>query len=180
MIGALVTRGLTMLLGYAYPAYECYKTIEASQPEIEQLHFWCQYWILVAVLTILERIGDSFISWFPFYGEAKLALFVYLWHPKTKGANDVYDSFFRPYVSKHEPVIDRSLSEFKLKATDAAFAYFRRAASYYQTTLFDILSKFNTHPSTTAAAPKAQKEASTHSGNEEEEEEEKEEEAKDK
>uniref|UniRef100_A0A9I9CZM8 HVA22-like protein n=1 Tax=Cucumis melo TaxID=3656 RepID=A0A9I9CZM8_CUCME len=177
MIGALITRGLTMILGYAYPAYECYKTVETSQPEIEQLNYWCQYWILVAILTILERIGDSFISWFPFYGEAKLAFFVYLWHPKTKGANHVYDSFFRPYISKHEPVIDRSLSEMKLKASDAAFLYIRRAASYFQTTLFDIFSKLNiSNPSTTAAPPpkvlQPQKQPSTKEKEEEEEEEE--------
>lgn len=176
MIGALITRGLTMILGYAYPAYECYKTVETSQQEIEQLHYWCQYWILVAILTILERIGDSFISWFPFYSEAKLAFFVYLWHPKTKGAKHMYDSFFRPYVSKHEPHIDRSLSELKLKASDTAFIYFQRAASYFQTTLFDIFSKFapntNTASTTPASASKPQKQPSALSGNEEEEEEE--------
>ena len=70
-----------------------------------------------------------------------------------QGANHVYDSFFRPYVSKHEPHIDRSLTEFKLKASDTAFIYFQRAASYFQTTLFDIFAKF-AHQSTTPAAPK--------------------------
>ncbi|XP_022144299.1 HVA22-like protein i isoform X2 [Momordica charantia] len=142
MIGPLIIRGLTMILGYAYPAYECYKTVKNSQPEIEQLHYWCKYWILVAMLTVLERISDSFVSWFPFYSEAKLALFIYLWHPKTKGTNYVYDSFFRPYVSKHEPEIDRSLSEFKMKANDAALDYFQRATSYFQTRMFDIFLQF--------------------------------------
>lgn len=85
-----------MVLGYAYPAYECYKTVEKNKPEIEQLLFWCQYWyvllisfsvtrlattysmddslvtfifssfgdrILVAFLTVCERVGDAFISW---------------------------------------------------------------------------------------------------------------------
>lgn len=33
-----------MVFGYAYPAYECYKTVEKNKPEIEQLLFWCQYW----------------------------------------------------------------------------------------------------------------------------------------
>ena len=88
-----------LVLGYAYPAYECFKTVELNKPEIEQLRFWCQYWyvlvtcrmkdfifqfylassylwlkekllilipffrILVAALTIFERVGESFISW---------------------------------------------------------------------------------------------------------------------
>lgn len=73
----------------------------------------------------------------------------------------MYDSFFRPYVSKHEPVIDRSLSELKLKASDAAVIYFRRAASYFQTTLFDIFSKFNTSNPSAAAPPPPKVNATT-------------------
>lgn len=86
-----------LILGYAYPAYECFKTVELNKPDIEQLLFWCQYWyapvtcqlnhyaslltfcefssskkpflwyilrILVAALTVFERVGDSFISWY--------------------------------------------------------------------------------------------------------------------
>lgn len=33
-----------MIFGYAYPAYECYKSVELNKPDIEQLRFWCQYW----------------------------------------------------------------------------------------------------------------------------------------
>ncbi|KAJ9165983.1 hypothetical protein P3X46_020790 [Hevea brasiliensis] len=139
MIGSFLTRGLVMVFGYAYPAYECYKTVEKNKPEIEHLRFWCQYWILVAVLTVCERIGDAFISWVPMYSEAKLAFFIYLWYPKTKGTTYVYDSFFRPYVAKHEDEIDRNLLELRTRAGDMAFLYWQRAASYGQTRVFEIL-----------------------------------------
>ncbi|XP_057469176.1 putative HVA22-like protein g isoform X2 [Actinidia eriantha] len=139
MIGSFLTRGLAMVLGYAYPAYECYKTVEKNKPDIEQLRFWCQYWILVAVLTVCERVGDTFVSWVPMYSEAKLAFFIYLWYPKTKGTTYVYDSFFRPYVAKHETEIDRNLLELRTKAGDIAVLYWQRAASYGQTRIFEIL-----------------------------------------
>ncbi|KEH36245.1 abscisic acid-responsive (TB2/DP1, HVA22) family protein [Medicago truncatula] len=139
MIGSFVTRILVMVFGYAYPAYECYKAVEKNRPEIEQLRFWCQYWILVALLTVCERIGDTFISWVPMYSETKLAFFIYLWYPKTKGTTYVYDSFFRPYVAKHEPDIDRNLMELKTRAGDIAVSYWQKAASYGQTRIFDIL-----------------------------------------
>ncbi|CAL1355624.1 unnamed protein product [Linum trigynum] len=139
MLGSFLTRGLVLAFGYAYPAYECYKTVELNKPEIEQLRFWCQYWILVAVLTVCERIGDAFISWVPMYSEAKLAFFIYLWYPKTKGTTYVYDSFFRPYVAKHENEIDRNLLELRTRAGDMAILYWQRAASYGQTRVFDIL-----------------------------------------
>ncbi|KAL0017012.1 hypothetical protein SO802_004081 [Lithocarpus litseifolius] len=128
-----------MIFGYAYPAYECYKTVEKNKPEIEHLRFWCQYWILVAVLTVCERVGDAFISWVPMYSEAKLAFFIYLWYPKTKGTTYVYDSFFRPYVSKHENEIDRNLLELRTRAGDMAILYWQRAASYGQTRIYEIL-----------------------------------------
>ncbi|KAL4280658.1 hypothetical protein GQ457_03G038210 [Hibiscus cannabinus] len=139
MIGSFLSRGLVMVLGYAYPAYECYKTVEMNKPDVEQLRFWCQYWILVAVLTVSERIGDAFVSWVPMYSEAKLAFFIYLWYPKTRGTFYVYDSFFRPYVAKHENEIDHNLSELRTRAGDMAVLYWQRAASYGQTRFFEIL-----------------------------------------
>ena len=35
-----------MALGYAYPAYKCYKSVEIPKPDTKQLEFWCQYWSL--------------------------------------------------------------------------------------------------------------------------------------
>lgn len=141
-----------MVFGYAFPAYECYKAVEKNRPEIEQLRFWCQYWILVAVLTVCERIGDTFISWVPMYSEAKLAFFIFLWYPKTKGTTYVYDSFFRPYVAKHETEIDRNLLELRTRAGDIAVLYWQKASSYGQTRVFDIL-QYVAAQSTTSSRP---------------------------
>ena len=35
-----------LILGYTYPAFECYKTVEKNKVDIEELRFWCQYWYL--------------------------------------------------------------------------------------------------------------------------------------
>lgn len=148
-----------MVFGYAYPAYECFKSVEKNKPDIEQLRFWCQYWILVAVLTVCERIGDTFISWVPMYSEAKLAFYVYLWYPKTKGTAYVYDSFFRPYISKHETDIDRNLAELRTMAGDVAVLYWQRAANYIQTRTFDIL-QYIASQSTPKPRPSQAQEAS--------------------
>ncbi|KAK6938942.1 TB2/DP1/HVA22-related protein, partial [Dillenia turbinata] len=139
MIGSFLTRGLVMIFGYAYPAYECFKTVEKNRPEIEQLRFWCQYWILVAVLTVFERFGDALISWVPMYSEFKLAFFIYLWNPKMQGTTYVYESFFKPYVAKHETEIDRNLLELRTRAGDIAIMYWQKAATYGQTRIFEIL-----------------------------------------
>ncbi|KAH1214666.1 HVA22-like protein i [Glycine max] len=137
MIGSFLTWALVMVFGYAYPAYECYKAVEKNKPEIEQLRFWCQYWV-------------------PMYSEAKLAFFIFLWYPKTKGTTYVYDSFFRPYVAKHETEIDRNLLELRTRAGDIAVSYWQRAFSYGQTRMYDIL-QFVAAQSTPAPRPAQQR-----------------------
>ncbi|CAH9120592.1 unnamed protein product [Cuscuta epithymum] len=139
MIGSLLTRVLVLIFGYAYPAYECFKSVEMNKPDIQQLRFWCQYWIIVAIMAVSEKIGDAFISWIPMYSEAKLAFYIYLWFPKTKGTTYVYDSFFRPLVLKHENEIDDNLLKLRVKAGDIAVTYWQKAASYSQTRMFEIL-----------------------------------------
>lgn len=55
-----------------------------------------------------------------------------------QGTSYVYDSFFRPYLAKHENEIDRSLLELRTRAGDIALLYWQRAASYSQTRIFEI------------------------------------------
>ncbi|XP_031284974.1 HVA22-like protein i [Pistacia vera] len=145
MMGSFLSRALLMVFGYAYPAYECFKSVEKKTPEIDQLLFWCQYWILVAMFTVGERVGDAFISWLPMYNEAKLAFFTYLWYPKTKGTSYVYNFLLRPYVSKHETEIDRNLLEVNVKAKEIGLLLWQEAASYGHTKFCDILLYFSTH-----------------------------------
>ncbi|XP_070665692.1 putative HVA22-like protein g isoform X1 [Malus domestica] len=139
MLGSLLTRILILSLGYAYPAFECYKTVEKNRVEIEELRFWCQYWIIVAMLTVLERVGDVFISWLPMYGEGKVALFIYLWYPKTQGTGFVYKTFLRPYVAKHETDIDRKLLEMRARAWDLTVFYWQNCAQYGHTAFLQAL-----------------------------------------
>lgn len=156
MIGSFITGALTLVLGYAYPAYDCYKTVELNRPEVEQLRFWCQYWILLAFLTVLERVGESFVSWLPMYSEAKLAFIVYLWYPKTRGTAYVYESFFKPYIAKHETEIDRNLLELRTRAGDIAVLYFHRVANYAQTRSYEILQYIASQSETQRPRPQAQ------------------------
>ena len=56
-----------------------------------------------------------------------------------QGTTYVYDSFFRPYVAKHENEIDRNLVELRTRAGDMAVIYCRKAVCYGQTRVTDIL-----------------------------------------
>ncbi|EOA21697.1 hypothetical protein CARUB_v10002123mg [Capsella rubella] len=113
MLGDFITRIIILLVGYAYPAYGCYKSVEKKKLEIHELRYWCKYWILVGLLTVFERIGDIIVSWLPLYGEIKIALLIYLWYPKSQGISYVYEVLLCPYMSKHELDIDKGISVLK-------------------------------------------------------------------
>lgn len=125
MFGDLITRCLLMAFGYAYPAFECYKTLEKSSRslDVESLRFWCKYWIIVAIFTFFERISDVLIAWLPLYGEMKLLFLVYLWHPKTKGSGHVYGTMLQPYLMKNEAEIERMMVEMKVRAWDLSYLF---------------------------------------------------------
>ncbi|GMH23154.1 hypothetical protein Nepgr_024997 [Nepenthes gracilis] len=139
MLGDFINRGLLMILGYAYPAFECFKSVEKNRVNIDELRFWCQYWIIVAVLSIIERFGDVFISWVPLYAEIKLAFIIYLWYPKTKGTSYVYESVLRPFVARHETDIDQNLQEMRLRAWDLAIYYMQNCTQLGQSAFFQVV-----------------------------------------
>lgn len=139
-MGSFITRAVIMLLGYVYPAYECFKVVERNRPEVENLKFWCQYWIIIAVLTVFERVADVFVSWVPMYCEAKLFFIIYLWYPKTLGTTYVYSTFLQPFVARHEADIDRQLNELMTRAGDLAFLWWQRGSVYVQARFYEILA----------------------------------------
>ncbi|GAV60294.1 TB2_DP1_HVA22 domain-containing protein, partial [Cephalotus follicularis] len=134
-----------LVFGYAYPAYKCFKEVEKNKQEIDQQLFWCKYWILVAMLTICERVGDAFISWLPMYSEAKLAFYIYLWYPKSKGTIYIYNTILKPIVAKHETEIDGHILELKTRAGEIAVIYWQKALSHGQKRFIEVLQYFSSH-----------------------------------
>jgi receptor expression-enhancing protein 1/2/3/4 len=146
MIGSFITRGLILALGYLYPAYECYKAVEKPRPDMDQLRFWSQYWIIMAAITVSERVADVFVAWIPMYCEAKLAFIVYLWYEKTQGTTYIYQHFLRPQLSKHEPEVDRHLHELKTRAGDVALQYWRLGYNYAYEKVLMLLTQGTLQP----------------------------------
>nr|XP_043610852.1 putative HVA22-like protein g isoform X2 [Erigeron canadensis] len=103
--------------------------------------------VIIAILTVFERIGNIFISWVPMYGELKLALIIYLWYPKTKGTGYVYNAMLRPFIARHETDIERSLREMRAKAWDVAIYYWHNSSELGQTRIFEIFRLLASNPS---------------------------------
>ncbi|KAL3634233.1 hypothetical protein CASFOL_021287 [Castilleja foliolosa] len=131
MIGSILARPLLMVFGYVYPAYECYKFVERRDLEMDQLKIWCQYWIIVALLTTCERVGDNVLCWLPLYDEVKVALVLYIWHPKIRGSRHIYGSFLKPYMVKHEMDIDLYVVKVRDTAALITTWLWQKILSYY-------------------------------------------------
>lgn len=138
-MGSFITRAIIMVLGYIYPAYECYKIVERKRPDPEYLRFWCQYWVIIAVVTVVERFADALISWVPLYSEAKLAFIIYLWYPQTMGTTYVYNMLLRPLVAQHELEIDRNLNELRTRAGDVVLQWWQRGSVHAQARFSELL-----------------------------------------
>ncbi|QDZ24726.1 HVA22-like protein [Chloropicon primus] len=136
MLGSHVSSVLILVLGYVYPAYACFKAVEIGKPE--QLKMWCRYWTIIGLATFAQNLTDQFLFWVPLYYEAKLALVVFLWHPRVNGATYVYESTLQPWLAHHEPYIDSKMEEVKNRAQDFTSRYFKQLSTYIQSRSADI------------------------------------------
>ncbi|MCL7029905.1 hypothetical protein MKW94_015545 [Papaver nudicaule] len=65
-----------------------------------------------------------------------------------QGTTYVYESFFRPYLAKHETEIDRSIVELRARFTDITLLYVQKATSFGQTRAMEIMQYVATHVAT--------------------------------
>eukprot|EP00475_Leptophrys_vorax_P029919 TRINITY_DN4432_c0_g1_i1.p1 TRINITY_DN4432_c0_g1~~TRINITY_DN4432_c0_g1_i1.p1 ORF type:complete len:206 (-),score=6.81 TRINITY_DN4432_c0_g1_i1:257-874(-) len=126
----LLSWPLLSLLGYVYPAYATYKTVERRASEPDDFRFWCKYWIIMAVVHVIEStLFFGLITWLPFYDVTKVIFCIYLWHPRTQGALLLYHRLIVPALSRHEREIDLRINEVQTRGMDLAVEYSRALAA---------------------------------------------------
>lgn len=102
-------------VGFLYPAYMSIKAVESSQKADDTQ--WLTYWIIFALLNVLEFGEETIVGYFPIYWLCKCAFLVYLYLPSTLGAQKVYSRFIKPLASRF---IHNGGQSFVAKATDSA------------------------------------------------------------
>eukprot|EP00898_Chlorokybus_atmophyticus_P004351 jgi/Chlat1/4917/Chrsp31S04831 len=140
MLGGLLTRVLVLALGYLYPAYKSFKAVDKPRLDAVELRNWCIYWIVLALFATAERWLDAVVYWFPLYQEAKLAFIVYLWHPKTNGADYVYVTLVRPKLHEHQATIDRHLHDWSTRSTEMLVHYWQLAFQFVQQQIVGLVA----------------------------------------
>merc|ERR1711871_1838987 len=115
MLGYLLTRVCCIALGTVYPLYASYKIVKEERP-YDELRAWLIYWIVLSCFGLTEFFSDILISWLPLYYETKLLLMLWMVHPKTRGAQKLYEQFIQPTLAHHEAQIDASLADAQVQA----------------------------------------------------------------
>ncbi|CAJ1396442.1 unnamed protein product [Effrenium voratum] len=110
------------IFGVALPAFESFKAVEefANLQEgdgqnvynkASGMQFWLTYWIVVAAISSIECLFYYVVVWIPGYYPLKLGFLVYLYIPRVRGANHVYNWFVSPVLKRNRATIDLTLEE---------------------------------------------------------------------
>lgn len=91
---------LTSGVGFLYPAYMSMKAIETKDNRDDTQ--WLTFWVVYAVCTIFDPLINFLLFFLPFYYLFKLAFYIYLFHPKTRGAETIYNLGVKKLLKKVE------------------------------------------------------------------------------
>jgi len=95
---------ITNVIGVAYPAFMSFIALESQGADDDKQ--WLTYWVCFGAFNIVDQFAGIILSFIPFYYFLKLGFLVFLFHPKTKGATQVYESFILPYMEQYEGKIN--------------------------------------------------------------------------
>uniref|UniRef100_A0A914KKD0 Receptor expression-enhancing protein n=1 Tax=Meloidogyne incognita TaxID=6306 RepID=A0A914KKD0_MELIC len=96
------------ITGFLYPAYVSIKAIESHTKEDDTQ--WLTYWVVFALLNIIEFFSDSILYYFPFYYLLKCIFLLWLYMPSTLGALLIYDRLIRPFHLQYQAQIEEKLN----------------------------------------------------------------------
>lgn len=102
---------LTSSVGFLYPAYMSFKAIESKDTKDDTQ--WLTFWVVYAVCTIFDPLLNQILYFIPFYYLFKLAFYIYLFHPKSKGASMLYHLGVKNFWKKIESNIEKVEREFE-------------------------------------------------------------------
>jgi receptor expression-enhancing protein 5/6 len=95
-----------ILLGtqYGYPAVETAKVVR-SKSQKEELVQWTTYWVLIALILVIESWLSSIFDMIPLFGELKLLILAWLIHPEFLGATYLWYAHFKAPFAQLEAFV---------------------------------------------------------------------------
>ena len=95
---------ITSLVGFLYPAFMSFKAVESSETGDDTQ--WLTYWVVYSFFTVFNDVIFYCLGFIPFFYIVKVALYIWMFHPRTRGAELVYSKAIRPLLLRYEGNID--------------------------------------------------------------------------
>jgi receptor expression-enhancing protein 5/6 len=88
---------LSNLVGFVYPSYMSFKALQTSYSEDDR--HWLTYWTVYSFVTLFDPFLEIIFSFIPMYHLFKLCFYVWLFNPKTQGAELIYQKAVKPFLN---------------------------------------------------------------------------------
>ncbi|KAJ8702389.1 hypothetical protein PTI98_001107 [Pleurotus ostreatus] len=105
----LISQALAAWFAFLLPCYSTYKVISQTPPPQAELQRWSTYWVVLGAFLAFEHLAEWFVSWFPFYWEAKTIFLLFLALPQTEGSTYIYNVYLQPFFIKNEADLDAGI-----------------------------------------------------------------------
>jgi uncharacterized membrane protein required for colicin V production len=94
--------------------------MEAVEKKPEDERLWLAYWLIFSCVNVLDRLVGMVFSIIPFQNLLRIAFYVWLFYPSTKGALKIYEKGIKVYLKTYETQIESVIAIFKEKISEAA------------------------------------------------------------
>lgn len=118
----LLNAPASSVIAILFPVFASYKALRTADPA--QLSPWLMYWVIFALLTLVETHLSLLLFFVPFYSTMRLLVLLYLVLPQTQGARVVYQTHIHPFLSHNESRIEQAIVDIhaSLKANGLDYA----------------------------------------------------------
>lgn len=105
------------LLTCIYPLTQSIRSIESGSSDDDKK--WLCFWTVFGMFQTTELFLGFILEFIPYYYWLRVAFFIYLMAPQTQGADVLYRSVFKPFLTQHREEIEGFIKTVKTQA-DAA------------------------------------------------------------
>jgi len=99
------------LVSVIYPAFATAKALNNDDRFSRDAKLWLSYWTCYGILTVITGLFGFILRHIPFFTVIHIGLTIWLYHPKTRGAEVVNNSFLSGLIRKYAGVIDKHLEQ---------------------------------------------------------------------
>jgi receptor expression-enhancing protein 5/6 len=135
-------------IGVFYPLFGSLKALETDI--IEEDKMWLTYWTVFSLYFAIEMIFGFLLKKIPLYFLFKIAFFVYLYLPQTRGAELIYKKLIKSTFIKCERNVDKLLNDLQYDTKNIS----KNAKDLFDKQSSEVFNIFNSSKNEEETTPK--------------------------